>query len=298
MSNKIKTTLFALATLLLGLSFSFQVDAETIHSKNLDDGNLQTVQQLDKAILTTKIDSQGRPWESHWIGSDKDEEGKRVGSPSDPLNISDWKQFQNWVTINNKERTVWDRGHLIGNQFAGKVSNVPENIVAETYWMNQKLMTYFEGGMKSSDENALDNWLYLHPNYYLDYTVTANYETEFDKVPTSVTLKYAGLDKQGNVLEIKLPEINQEGIGKQSIDNKGYTSVTIQNILPEYSIDYQTGKVSKNGEFSKNSNLNSESEGNSDFLGLSNISSNKKELIVFALILFVSAIAVIKKAKK
>ena len=106
------------------------------------------------------------------------------------------------------ETYLWDRGHLVGNQFAGNPSNVSDNIVGQTSYTNQKLMTYFEGGMKSSNDNALDNWLYLHPNYYIEYIVTANYESSLDQYPRSITLRFRGLDKQGNPIRIKLPDPN------------------------------------------------------------------------------------------
>ena len=122
-------------------------------------------------------------------------------------------------------------------------SNVSDNIVGQTSYTNQKLMTYFEGGMKSSNENALDNWLYLHPNYYIEYIVTANYESSLDQYPRSITLRFRGLDKQGNPIRIKLPDPKLEGIGSQKEEADEFTSVTIDNFYPGYQIDYKTGKA-------------------------------------------------------
>ena len=104
-------------------------------------------------------------------------------------------------------------------------------------------MTYFEGGMKSSNDNALDNWLYLHPNYYIEYIVTANYESSLDQYPRSITLRFRGLDKQGNPIRIKLPDPKLEGIGSQKEEADEFTSVTIDNFYPGYQIDYKTGKA-------------------------------------------------------
>ena len=104
-------------------------------------------------------------------------------------------------------------------------------------------MTYFEGGLKSSNENALDNWLYLHPNYYIEYIVTANYESSLDQYPRSITLRFRGLDKQGNPIRIKLPDPKLDGIGSQKEEADEFTSVTIDNFYPGYQIDYKTGKA-------------------------------------------------------
>ena len=52
-------------------------------------------------------------------------------------------------------------------------------------------------------ENRLDNWLALHPNYWLDYKVTAIYSGD-ELLPRQVELQYVGIDSSGNLLEIKL----------------------------------------------------------------------------------------------
>ena len=174
-----------------------------------------------------------------FIGNDGFQEGKRVGKPEEPTNLKGkWKNQKL-----DPKTYLWDRGHLVGNQFAGNPSNVSDNIVGQTSYTNQKLMTYFEGGMKSSNDNALDNWLYLHPNYYIEYIVTANYESSLDQYPRSITLRFRGLDKQGNPIRIKLPDPKLDGIGSQKEEADEFTSVTIDNFYPGYQIDYKTGKA-------------------------------------------------------
>ena len=111
-------------------------------------------------------------------------------------------------------------------------------------------MTYFEGGTKKSNPNALDNWLYLHPNYYIEYQVTANYSKPTDNYPTSITLRYRGLDKSGNPIRIRIPDSNLEGIGKQREEQFEFTSVDIQNIMPGYTINYETGTATVGGNSS------------------------------------------------
>lgn len=239
---KKQTKLLLALTLALSIMLftGTSVGAKTVA---VDKDNFSLSNAQNHAILYTTLDNSGRPTQSGWIGSDKDEEGQRVGSPAEPANISNWRSFQQYIQFDGKKHTLWDRGHLIGNQFAGEASNVAANIVSETFYMNQRLMTYFEGGMSKSSENALDNWLYLHPNYKLEYYVTANYNNNTDLVPSSVTLKYRGLDKSGSPIQIKLPDPNTEGVSPQKTSNDMFTTVTINNIIPGMTIDYATGKI-------------------------------------------------------
>ena len=215
------------------------IKADTVRTNTASEVNVQNVNKQKKNLLHTQLDDYGRPYKSTFIGNDGFQEGKRVGKPEEPTNLKGkWKNQKL-----DPKTYLWDRGHLVGNQFAGNPSNVSDNIVGQTSYTNQKLMTYFEGGMKSSNENALDNWLYLHPNYYIEYIVTANYESSLDQYPRSITLRFRGLDKQGNPIRIKLPDPKLEGIGSQKEEADEFTSVTIDNFYPGYQIDYKTGKA-------------------------------------------------------
>lgn len=215
------------------------IKADTVRTNTASEVNVQNVIKQKKNLLHTQLDDYGRPYKSTFIGNDGFQEGKRVGKPEVPTNLKGkWKNQKL-----DPKTYLWDRGHLVGNQFAGNPSNVSDNIVGQTSYTNQKLMTYFEGGMKSSNDNALDNWLYLHPNYYIEYIVTANYESSLDQYPRSITLRFRGLDKQGNPIRIKLPDPKLEGIGSQKEEADEFTSVTIDNFYPGYQIDYKTGKA-------------------------------------------------------
>lgn len=246
--NKFKTALKTLTSVFITalVALPVIVTADTIQVNSLDEVSVGKVEQVKRNVLHTQLDSQGRPYQSTFIGNDYYQVGKRVGNPSEPQNlIGSW--YQQKVKQNGKSVYLWDRGHLIGNQFAGKVSNISSNITGQTSYTNQKLMTYFEGGTKKSNPNALDNWLYLHPNYYIEYQVTANYSKPTDNYPTSITLRYRGLDKSGNPIRIRIPDSNLEGIGKQREEQFEFTSVDIQNIMPGYTINYETGTATVGG---------------------------------------------------
>ena len=234
-TKQIITAVILSAALLPAVS----IKADTVRTNTASEVNVQNVIKQKKNLLHTQLDDYGRPYRSTFIGNDGFQEGKRVGKPEEPTNLKGkWKNQKL-----DPKTYLWDRGHLVGNQFAGNPSNVSDNIVGQTSYTNQKLMTYFEGGLKSSNENALDNWLYLHPNYYIEYIVTANYESSLDQYPRSITLRFRGLDKQGNPIRIKLPDSKLEGIGSQKEEADEFTSVTIDNFYPGYQIDYKTGKA-------------------------------------------------------
>ena len=234
-TKQIITAVILSAALLPAVS----IKADTVRTNTASEVKVQNVIKQKKNLLHTQLDEYGRPYKSTFIGNDGFQEGKRVGKPEEPTNLKGkWKNQKL-----DPKTYLWDRGHLVGNQFAGNPSNVSDNIVGQTSYTNQKLMTYFEGGLKSSNENALDNWLYLHPNYYIEYIVTANYESSLDQYPRSITLRFRGLDKQGNPIRIKLPDSKLEGIGSQKEEADEFTSVTIDNFYPGYQIDYKTGKA-------------------------------------------------------
>ena len=239
-TKQIITAVILSAALLPAVS----IKADTVRTNTASEVNVQNVIKQKKNLLHTQLDEYGRPYKSTFIGNDGFQEGKRVGKPEEPTNLKGkWKNQKL-----DPKTYLWDRGHLVGNQFAGNPSNVSDNIVGQTSYTNQKLMTYFEGGMKGSNDNALDNWLYLHPNYYIEYIVTANYESSLDQYPRSITLRFRGLDKQGKPIRIKLPDPKLDGIGSQKEEADEFTSVTIDNFYPGYQIDYKTGKATPYSE--------------------------------------------------
>lgn len=251
MKNKLIKLISIIVTLGVIFQFSSVVQADTVMKKTISEVNLDNFKKEKKNLLYSELDQFGRPHRSYFIGNDKYQEGKRVGKPEEPENLKGKWYQQNLAPKGEKPIYLWDRGHLVGNQFAGYVSNLGINITGQTSYANQKLQTYFEGGMKTSNKNALDNWLYLHPNYVIEYFVISNYKNDTDQYPVSNTLRFRGVDMNGNSIKIKLPDSDQEGIDKQVDEDADFTSVTIHNIYPGWDIDYKTGVATKKGETQK-----------------------------------------------
>ena len=217
------------------------VGADTKSVSNTGEVTVTNAEKRGVNLLSIEKDEYGRTKRAVFIGNNKNQLGHRSQpSPPKPANLKRW--------TNQKLPEggyLWDRGHLIGDQFAGYASNDPYNLVGQTTYLNKKLMTYFEGGMRTSNKNALDNWLYLHLNYYIEYRVSPNWGSPTENYPRSITLQYRGISKDGTPVQIHLPELNAEGAGKQSVDADLFTTVTLQNIQPGYVIDYQTGRAMK-----------------------------------------------------
>lgn len=243
-----KATLLALAAITtLAVSSTALADTKEVTPGQV---SVQTAEKNGVNLISIETDAQGRPIKASFIGNDANQLGRRSQkNPPNPANLDKW--------TNQKIASgyLWDRGHLIGDQFAGYASNNPLNLVGETAYLNKTLMLYHEGGTKSANDNALDNWLYLHPNYYIEYHVLVHWADADDKYPTAVTLQYRGLDKQGNPIEIKIPQLEAEGAGKQTVDANLMTSVTLQNIQPGYIIDYKTGKATQDTSHVGNQDL-------------------------------------------
>ena len=239
------------------------IEADTVTVSNNSEVSIAQVKNKSANVLFTSKDSQGRPLESHFIGNDANEVGHRVGAPDIPSNMTRWVKNPRVKTANGGYTYFWNRGHLVGNQFASASSNNGDNIVAETEYMNQKLMTYYEGGMSSSNENALDNWMFLHPNYYIDYYVKANYANSDDSIPQSVTLRFRGLDSNNKPIEIRLPEQKAEGVLREDSTANMFSEVELANIEPGYKIDYKTGefKAGKTNTVTPSSNKQSNKTG-------------------------------------
>lgn len=129
-----------------------------------------------------------------------------------------------------------NRGHLIGYQFSG-VNDEGKNLVPMTACLNSGNYKGTDEGNQSGMlyyENRLDNWLALHPNYWLDYKVTAIYSGD-ELLPRQVELQYVGIDSSGNLLEIKL------GGDKETLDSQGVTHVILVNQSPNAEINYADG---------------------------------------------------------
>lgn len=203
----------------------------------------QNVQKENKALMATELDKYKRPVMSHIVVRDKDEEGKRVGVPSAPINMSHWLRNQRVKDVEKGYTYLWNKGHGIGNQFGGAASNDASNIVAETVYLNQVLMLSYEGS--TYKEGTLDNWLHQNPDKYLDYYVFFNYAGSDDNIPVQVVIAYRGINSKGVPVGINLPEKSYKGMSKQKRYRTGFTAVTMENIEPGFNINYKNGQLSR-----------------------------------------------------
>lgn len=233
-----------------GLMFALTTFGNTaqasVEKADFNQVNIQNVVKSGKGLFGTQLDKNKRPSMSHIILKDSDEVGRRIGNPSIPSNMSRWVPNRKINDPVKGEQFLWNRGHGIGNQFGGGVTNVGENIAAETVYLNQVLMLHYEGS--TNTPNTLDNWLHNNPEKYLDYVVVFNYQAAGDQIPVSVTLAYRGLDKTGKPEFISnIPNDTREGSGKQAQTSYGYTVVTLKNIEPGTKFSYVTGEILRKG---------------------------------------------------
>ena len=122
--NKTKQ-IIAAVILSAALLPAVSIKADTVRTSTASEVNVQNVIKKKKNLLHTQLDDYGRPYKSTFIGNDGFQEGKRVGKPEEPTNLKGkWKNQKL-----DPKTYLWDRGHLIGNQFAGNPSNVSDNIV-------------------------------------------------------------------------------------------------------------------------------------------------------------------------
>lgn len=98
-----------------------------------------------------------------------------------------------------------DRTHLVGFQFSG-INSDPRNLVTATAYLNRGIE---KSGSDDTNpdgmlfyEQQLDKWLRQNKNAWLDLYVQPNYEGE-SLIPTSVTMRWVGVDKSGNLIPIE-----------------------------------------------------------------------------------------------
>ena len=189
----------------------------------------------NKQLVLGEFDHLGRATSAHIQLQDKDEP-KKKREPRLSYNPVGWHNYK--IAYGNKGKKAWlfHRGHLIGYQFSG-VNDEGKNLVPMTAWLNSGNYKGTDEGNQSGMlyyENRLDNWLALHPNYWLDYKVTAIYSGD-ELLPRQVELQYVGIDSSGNLLEIKL------GGDKETLDSQGVTHVILDNQSPNAEINYADG---------------------------------------------------------
>lgn len=211
---------------------------------NFDDVSMQSVLDNDRAEIGFKLDQYERPLISHVIMNVKDMDGHRVGVAPKPHNMKKFPAKILIKNINGKNDYLWNRGHLVGNQFAGESSNNPRNITAQTSYTNKFLMLYYEGGANS--KNSLSGWVKSHPDYWLEYQVFAHYHSTLDQVPYKITLAWRALDENGQAFYIDTikPSGKVGDTGMVTNTANKWRFVTIDNIQPNYVFSYVDGLMS------------------------------------------------------
>ncbi|MFT9266749.1 DNA/RNA non-specific endonuclease [Oenococcus sp.] len=193
-----------------------------------------------KQLQLASLDALGRARNSHIQLRNSDEPAvKREPYLNyDPAGWHNYRFFYRSHDGQTKMAWLMNRGHLVGYQFSG-LNDEGRNLVAETAWLNTG--NYVGTDVENTDsmlfyEEGLDNWLSLHPDYYLDYQVTPLYQGN-ELVPRQVRLAYVGIDNQGRTLPITLDAAKeQEGNGDARL-------VYLNNQSPNAKLDYQSGRA-------------------------------------------------------
>lgn len=244
-----KKVFITIATLFLSLmTLGINSDADTTRVKTDRDVNVKTAVDQNTNLLFNQVDDQNRPVYAHFVGTPANRIGKRVGNPDIPSNMNSWLPNPRVRIGTNSTGFLWNRGHMIANQFAGLVSNDGINIVAQTQYTNQVLVKYFEDDIaKVMDSMPADA-------FFLDYSVRVSYNGN-DQIPNKIYLKYRGQDAAGNVISIIPQENNSEGIVSVKQENK-FTVVELENIQPGYKVNYSDGSVDGTVNADKSSSTN------------------------------------------
>ena len=189
----------------------------------------------EKQLELGELDSKSRATYAHIQLKDSDEpkDKREAKLKFDPVG---WHNYKFYFGDGTKEAWLMNRGHLVGYQFSG-LNDEGRNLVPMTAWLNTGAFTGTDDKNQSSMlyyENGLDSWLANHPNYYLDYKVTAVYKDD-ELIPRQIVLQYVGIDSDGNLLEIKL------GSSKEKLDKYSVTHVTLENVSANAEINYVDG---------------------------------------------------------
>ena len=189
----------------------------------------------EKQLELGELDSKSRATYAHIQLKDSDEpkDKREAKLKFDPVG---WHNYKFYFGDGTKEAWLMNRGHLVGYQFSG-LNDEGRNLVPMTAWLNTGAFTGTDDKNQSSMlyyENGLDSWLANHPNYYLDYKVTAVYKDD-ELIPRQIVLQYVGIDSDGNLLEIKL------GSSKEKLDKYSVTHVTLENVSANAEINYADG---------------------------------------------------------
>lgn len=189
----------------------------------------------EKQLELGELDTKSRATYAHIQLKDSDEP-KKKREPKLKFDPVGWRNYKFYYGDGTKEAWLMNRGHLVGYQFSG-LNDEGRNLVPMTAWLNTGSFTGTDDKNQSSMlyyENGLDSWLANHPNYYLDYKVTAVYKDD-ELIPRQIELQYVGIDQDGKLLEIKL------GSSKEKIDQYSVTHVALDNVSANAEINYADG---------------------------------------------------------
>lgn len=194
--------------------------------------------QNGKVFHSLPLDSLGRAQGSH-IQLSCSNLAKKKRSAYLTVKPSGWHNYK-FKTIDaktGKRETAWlfNRGHLVGYQFCG-LNNDKLNLITQTTYLNQGSLTGMDDLNMNSQlyyENKLRNWLQMHSDYRLDYSVVPVYYKN-ELVPRQVKLTYVGYRANGEMVPISFHALNEKIKGK-------LTQVTLNNTSPQAKINYQTG---------------------------------------------------------
>lgn len=189
----------------------------------------------EKQLELGELDTKSRATYAHIQLKDSDEP-KKKREPKLKFDPVGWHNYKFYYGDGTKEAWLMNRGHLVGYQFSG-LNDEGRNLVPMTAWLNTGSFTGTDDKNQSSMlyyENGLDSWLANHPNYYLDYKVTAVYKDD-ELIPRQIELQYVGIDQDGKLLEIQL------GSSKEKIDQYSVTHVTLDNVSANAEINYADG---------------------------------------------------------
>lgn len=189
----------------------------------------------EKQLELGELDTKSRATYAHIQLKDSDEP-KKKREPKLKFDPVGWHNYKFYYGDGTKEAWLMNRGHLFGYQFSG-LNDEGRNLVPMTVWLNTGSFTGTDDKNQSSMlyyENGLDSWLANHPNYYLDYKVTAVYKDD-ELIPRQIELQYVGIDQDGKLLEIQL------GSSKEKIDQYSVTHVALDNVSANAEINYADG---------------------------------------------------------
>lgn len=189
----------------------------------------------EKQLELGELDTKSRATYAHIQLKDSDEP-KKKREPKLKFDPVGWHNYKFYYGDGTKESWLMNRGHLVGYQFSG-LNDEGRNLVPMTAWLNTGSFTGTDDKNQSSMlyyENGLDSWLANHPNYYLDYKVTAVYKDD-ELIPRQIELQYVGIDQDGKLLEIQL------GSSKEKIDQYSVTHVALDNVSANAEINYADG---------------------------------------------------------